>query len=199
MPRCARMIDDDGMYHVLNRGNGQQRVFQKDGDYAAFLIMLAQMKERFAVKIYAYCLMPNHFHLLLKPHTAEDLSRSMQWFMTTHVRRYHRHYGTSGHVWQGRFKSFGIQDDDHCLTVARYVEGNPVRAGLVESAIDWCWSSHRGRCGLETDSLIAPLPVPFAGDWNEFVNIPMTPAEIERSRKLIIRQKNKSGEVTFFN
>lgn len=159
MPRCARMIDDNGMYHVLNRGNGQQRVFQKDGDYAAFLVMLAQMKERFAVEIYAYCLMPNHFHLLLKPHTAEDLSRSMQWFMTTHVRRYHRHYGTSGHVWQGRFKSFGIQDDDHCLTVARYVEGNPVRAGLVESAMDWCWSSHRSRCGLEADSLIAPLPV----------------------------------------
>lgn len=210
MPRCARVMDDDSVYHVLNRGNGQQRVFQKDSDYSVFLIMLAQMKERFAVEIYAYCLMPNHFHLLLKPHTAEDLSRSMQWFMTTHVRRYHRHYGTSGHVWQGRFKSFAIQDDDHCLAVARYVEGNPVRARLVESAIDWCWSSHRERCeGLAPQvpvsfngakvPLIAPLPVPYTGDWTEFVNTPMTPAEIEKSRKLIIRQKNKSGEVTFFN
>jgi putative transposase len=183
-------MDDDGVYHVLNRGNGRQRVFQKDSDYSAFLIMLAQMKERFAIELYAYCLMPNHFHLLLKPHKAEDLSRGMQWFMTTHVRRYHRHYSTSGHVWQGRFKSFGIQDDDHCVTVARYVEGNPVRAGLVPSATDWCWSSHRERCGLEEDSMIAPLPVPFTGDWNEFVNTPMTPTEMAKARKLIIRQKS---------
>ena len=159
--------------------------------------------------------MPNHFHLLVKVYKGEDLSRGMQWFTTTHVRRYHRHYGTSGHVWQGRFKSFGIQDDDHFITVARYVEGNPVRAGLVESAIDWCWSSHRERFeGLAPQvpvphngvphkgakvPLIAPLPVPYTGDWTEFVNTPMTPAEIEKSRKLIIRQKNKSREVAFFN
>lgn len=189
MPRCARMIDDDGIYHILNRGNGQQRVFQKDRDYQTFLLLLEQMMSQFCIVIYAYCLMPNHFHLLLKPRTAEDLSHSMQWFMTTHVRRYHRHYGTSGHLWQGRFKSFGIQDDDHFLTVARYVEGNPVRAGLVESATEWCWSSHRGRCGLESNSLIAPLPMSFTGDWSEFVNTPMTSAELAKARKLIIRQK----------
>ena len=74
------------------------------------------------------------------------------------------------------------------MTVARYVEGNPVRAGLVESAIDWCWSSHRERCGLEADSLVAPLPVHFTGDWNEFVNTPMTLTELVKARKLIIRQ-----------
>jgi putative transposase len=157
------MIDDDGMYHVLNRGNGQQRVFQKDGDYVAFLIILAQMKERFKIELYAYCRMPNHFHLLLKPNRAADLSSGMQWFMTTHVRRYYRHYGTSGHVWQGRFKSFGIPDDGHFLTVARYVEGNPVRAGPVESATNWCWSSHRERC----QGLAPQVPVPLTGirDW----------------------------------
>ncbi len=87
-------------------------------------------------------------------------------------------------------KSFVIQDDDHFVTIARYVEGNPVRAGLVKSAIDWCWSSHRERCGLESDSLIVPLPVPFAGDWNMFVNTPMTLTELAKARKLIIRQKS---------
>jgi putative transposase len=108
MPRCARMVDDEGMYHILNRGNGQQRVFQKDGDYLAFLVLLVQMLDQFGIVMFAYCLMPNHFHLLVKVQKGEDLSRGMQWFMTTHVRRYHRHYRSSGHLWQGRYKSFGI-------------------------------------------------------------------------------------------
>jgi putative transposase len=121
----------------------------------------------------------------------------MQWFMTTHVRRYHRHYRSTGHLWQGRYKSFVIQDDDHFVTVARYVEGNPVRAGLVESATEWCWSSHRGRIGMESDNLVTSLPVPFIGDWTEFVNTPMTPAEMAKSRKLIIRQNTKGEGVRF--
>ena len=157
MPRSARLVDDEGIYHIINRGNGRQCVFQKDGDYQTFLDLLGQMLEQFDIVLFAYCLMPNHFHLLVKVYKGEDLSRGMQWFTTTHVRRYHRHYGTSGHVWQGRFKSFGIQDDNHFITVARYVEGNPVRAGLVESAIDWCWSSHRERF----EGLAPQVPVPL--------------------------------------
>ena len=178
-------------------------MFQKDGDYQAFLDLLGQMLDKFDIVLFAYCLMPNHFHLLVKAQKGENLSRGMQWFMTTHVRRYHRHYRSSGHLWQGRYKSFGIQDNDHFLTVARYVEGNPVRAGLVDTAADWVWSSHRGRsAGLApqvpvpfaeafTEPLVTPLPMPFTGDWTEFVNTPMTPAEMAKSRKLIIRQNTK--------
>ena len=109
------------------------------------------------------------------------------------------HYRSSGHFWQGRYKSFGIQDNDHFLTVARYVEGNPVRAGLVDTALDWVWSSHRGRSmGLAPqvpvplEPLVTPLPVPFMGDWTDFVNTPMTPTEMAKARKLIARQKGKS-------
>ena len=77
--------------------------------------------------------------MVIRPNQAEELSKWMQWLMTSHVRRYHRHYGTSGHIWQGRFKSFIVQEDIHLLMVLRYVEGNPVRAGLVNSAKEWLW------------------------------------------------------------
>ena len=126
----------------------------------------------------------------------------MQWFTTTHVRRYHRHYGSSGHLWQGRYKSFGIEDDDHLLTVARYVEGNPVRAGLVETAVDWVWSSHRQRIGVQGDSpssenekglssgaqLLSPLPIAVDGDWTEFVDTPLTGREMAKVKKKVDRQ-----------
>jgi putative transposase len=91
--------------------------------------------------------MPNRFHLALWPRGNGDLSRFMQWLLTTHVRRYHRHYQSSGHVWQGRFKAFPIQQDEHLLTVLRYIERNPLRAGLVARAEDWLWASLRERAG----------------------------------------------------
>ncbi|GFO65284.1 transposase [Geomonas paludis] len=182
MPRPTREFQDDGIYHVLNRGNGRQRVFQKDGDYLAFLKLLAETKEQHGITLYAYCLMPNHFHLLLKARQGEELSPAMQWFQTTHVRRYHQHYHSSGHLWQGRFKSFEVQGDEYFLTVARYIEGNPVRAGLVETAVNWVWSSHRGRCGLQKDLLAEPLPVPWVGDWTAYVDTPLTPSELAKVR-----------------
>ena len=96
---------------------------------------------RLPVDLLGYCLMPNHFHLVLRPHHDGDLGRWMQWLLTAHVRRYHRHYVTTGHVWQGRFKAFPVEDDDHLVTVLRYVERNPLRAELVSRAEDWKWSS----------------------------------------------------------
>ena len=116
-------------------------MFHKEGDYAAFVDLLAAANERLPMRMLGYVLMPNHFHLVLWPHAAGDLSRWMQWLLTIHVRRYHRHYHSSGHVWQGRFKAFPIEQDEHLLTVLRYVERNPLRAGLVERAEDWHWSS----------------------------------------------------------
>ncbi|MRR06788.1 MAG: transposase [Deltaproteobacteria bacterium] len=188
MPRSARRVADEGIYHIINRGNGQQRVFHKDGDYLAFLTLLGQMGERFEVALYGYCLMPNHFHLLVKVARGEHLSKGMQWFTTTHVRRYHRHYQSSGHVWQGRYKSFVIEDDDQLVTVARYVEGNPVRAGLVETAGDWVWSSHRERCGLEGKVWLSPMPVELPTDWTTFVDTPLTGAELAKMKRNMERQ-----------
>ncbi len=117
MPRIPRGLIDGFIYHVINRGNGRQEVFHKEQDYEAFINLMEEAKGRHPVKILAYCLIPNHFHMVLKPEKAEELSKFMQWSMTSHVRRYHRHYGTTGHVWQGRFKSFIIREDNHLLTV----------------------------------------------------------------------------------
>jgi len=143
MPRVARGLADGLIYHIINRGNGRQQVFHTEGDYRCFVDLMAEGRERYPVKLLAWCLMPNHFHLLVSPERGEDLSRWMQWVMTSHVRRYHRLYQSSGHVWQGRYKSFVVQNDTHLLTVARYIEGNPLRASLVSSSRNWCWSSHR--------------------------------------------------------
>ena len=137
MPRTARASQAGYCYHVLNRGNGKRTVFHKDKDYLAFLRLLQQAGERCNMRLLAFCLMGNHFHLAVWPRKDGDLSDYMMWLLTAHVRRYHQHYPSSGHVWQGRFRAFPIQEDDHLLTVLRYVEPNPVRAGLTERAQDW--------------------------------------------------------------
>lgn len=188
MPRIARGLADGGIYHVLNRGNGRQQVFHCEEDYAGFVELLKSGRERHAIRLLAYCLMPNHFHLVLQAEEAADLSRAMQWVMTSHVRRYHRKHRSSGHVWQGRFKSFLVQDDLHLLTVARYVEGNPVRAGLSLTASAWPYSSHCHRTPGHEGAILDPLPVPLPGDWTRFVDLPLTAYENERINRSVIRQ-----------
>ena len=156
MPRPMRE-ESGGLYcHVLNRGNGRAEVFHDEADYAGFVALLGLALGRIPMRIAAACLMPNHFHLVVRPWGDGELSRWMQWLMTSHVRRYHRRYGTSGHVWQGRYKSFMaqrrrpsvaeraagvVETADPLWTVVRYVERNPLRGGLVERAEDWPWSS----------------------------------------------------------
>src|SRR5437762_176909 len=158
MPRTARASVGGMCYHVLNRGNGQAEVFHKDGDFAAFLDLMVAANERLPLRILGYALMPNHFHLVLWPRGDGDLSHWMQWLLTSHVRRYHRHYHGSGHVWQGRFKAFPIQQDEHLLTVLRYVERNPLRAKLVRQAEAWAWSSLSWRSSGKRPQLLADWP-----------------------------------------
>lgn len=143
MPRPIRLAPAGLCFHVINRGNGRATVFHKAEDYEAFLRILALGCERIDMRLLAWCLMPNHFHLVLWPLRDGDLARWMQWVTTCHVRRYHRHYKGSGHVWQGRYKAFVAQDTTYLLTLLRYVERNPVRAGLAARAEDWAWSSAR--------------------------------------------------------
>ena len=193
MPRVARGLADGLIYHIVNRGNGRQEVFHKDHDYLSFVELLKNALQRYPVRLYAYCLMPNHFHLLLVPEIAEDLSKFMQWFMTSHVRRYHRHYKTSGHIWQGRFKSFIVQADRHLLTVVRYIEGNPVRAGLSASAAHWKWSSHSERI-FGTPEIISNLPIVLPDEWTTFVDTPLIDSELEKLRKSINRQAPYGAE-----
>jgi putative transposase len=185
MPRTARACPGGYCYHVLNRGNGRRTVFHKHGDYAAFLTLLRDAGARTPVRLLAYCLMPNHFHLALWPREDGDLSDYLMWLMTAHVRRYHQHYHSSGHVWQGRFRAFPIQEDDHLLTVLRYIERNPLRAGLVERAELWAWSS--AAPAQPGDPLLDPGPVPRPAAWLAHVNEPQTEAEVERLRQCLGR------------
>jgi putative transposase len=188
MPRISRGLADDSIYHVINRGNGGQVVFQKDKDYEAFVNLMKEAKIRYAVKIFAYCLMPNHFHIVVMPHQSEDLSKWMQWLLTSHVRRFHKHYGTSGHIWQGRYKSFLIQKDSHLLTVLKYVESNPLRAGLVNSANNWLWSSHRESIHKGGHLLIDEVPLELPKEWSKFVNESIAEKELEKLRQSVSRQ-----------
>jgi putative transposase len=188
MPRIVRGLGDDVVYHVINRGNGRQEVFHKDRDYEAFLKLMKAAKERHAVKVYGYCLMPNHFHMAVRPEKGEELSKWMQWLMTSHVRRYHRHYESSGHVWQGRYKSFIVQEDSHLLMVLRYIEANPVRAKIVPSATEWRWSSHNEVLGAEKRDLLDKAPIEVPKDWTEYVDQPLQENDLDRVRASVNRQ-----------
>lgn len=188
MPRAARGLVDDAVYHVLNRGNAKQTVFFNDGDYDAFLRLLRIAKERYPVRLLAYCLMPNHFHLVVQPVHGRDLSKCMHWLLTSHARRHHNRRGTNGHVWQGRYKSFPIKKDNHLLMVMRYVERNPVRAGLVASAIDWPWSAHRESIGTKRRDLLDDGPIHLPEGWASYVDMPLIESELARLRRSVRRQ-----------
>ena len=188
MPRTARASAGGVCYHVTNRGNGRAKVFHDADDYAAFLTLLRQAGERLPMRLVAYCLMPNHFHLVAWPRADGDLSRWMQWLLTSHVRRHHGRYRSRGHIWQGRFKAFPIQSDDHLLTVIRYVERNPVRAVKlkVRSAERWRWSSIAANPPDDQPALSAG-PVPRGRGWLQRVNQDLTAAELEAVRHSIAR------------
>jgi putative transposase len=175
-------------YHVLNRGNGRQEVFRKDGDYEAFLKALAHACIEVPMPVLGFCLMPNHFHLVVLPSADGDLSRWMHWVLNTHVRRYHQHYHSSGHIWQGRFKAFPVEQDEHLLTVLRYVERNPLRAQLARRAELWRWSSARYWQDQEQrPSYLAVGPVRRPANWLAWVNQALTAAELEGLRRCLAR------------
>ena len=135
------------------------------------------------MRLLAYCLMPNHFHLVLWPQGDGDLSTWMQWLLTAHVHGYRRRYCGSSHVWQGRFKAFPIEESDHLLTVLRYVERNPLRAALVGRAEDWPWSSLRVWLRPPLLPWLDPGPVPRPAEWLGQVQAPQTEAELMALRR----------------
>ncbi|HEX4796891.1 MAG TPA: transposase [Humisphaera sp.] len=198
MPRKIRVAAGGVVYHVLNRAVGRADLFHKPSDYAAFEKILAQSNERLAVPVLAYCLMPNHWHLVLWPRKDGDLSKFMRWLTVTHAQRHHAHYKAvgTGPVYQGRFKSFPVQDDRHLLIVCRYVERNPLRANLVSRAEAWMWSSlHQRRMGHPSPFLLAEedWPLQRPADWLQWVNRPQTAKE-EAAVVQSIRRGRPFGE-----
>ena len=186
MPRTVRVAPAGVIFHVLNRANAGARIFEKDQDYEAFRRVIGETAKLIPVEIFAYAIMPTHWHMVLRPTRDGDLGNFVQRLTTTHVRRWHLHRNSvgSGHLYQGTYKSFPIQDDEHFLTVCRYVEQNPLRAGLVQRAEDWRWSSlherHRGT--KQTDLMLSEWPVPKPTDWVSFVNDALTTKELEELR-----------------
>lgn len=196
MPRRPRIAPGGYVYHVLNRAVGRMTLFEKDGDYQAFERVLVETCERSPrVGLLAYCVMPNHWHLLVRPTRAGALSEFMRLLTVTHTQRFHAHHHTAGTgpVYQGRFKSFPIESERYFLTAARYVERNALRAGLVQKAEDWPWSSlyARREGSAEARAVLGDWPVPggVPRGWLRTVNTALTTKELEAMRTSVARSR----------
>lgn len=191
MPRAARVDVKDHYYHVLNRASARLVIFDTQEQYSLFEAVLVEARNKYNVDIIAYCCMPNHFHLVLQPRENGELSKFMYWFTMTLTQRWHAVEGTtgSGHIFQGRYKAFIIQEDSHLLSVLRYVERNPLRAKLVQRLTDWKYSSfYRRAFGSDKQkSILSDPPVELPNDYTTFVTEPLTAAEIESIRSAINR------------
>lgn len=141
MARQWRIEYPGAVYHVLSRGNGRQEIFRSNDDRNLFLDLVRALTERYAIKVHAYVLMDNHYHLLLQTNDA-NLSRAMQWFGTSYTRKFHWAHNTGGHLFQGRFKSIIVGNDAYLLRLSCYIHRNPLRAGIVGRLADYPWSSY---------------------------------------------------------
>ncbi|QDS92445.1 Transposase IS200 like protein [Roseimaritima multifibrata] len=185
MPRPLRSDVAGQIYHALNRGNKRQTVFHKAEDYEAFERVIAEGLANHPVDMLSYCWMPNHWHMVLVPQEDGAMGRFLHWVTMTHSARHHAHFQTTGtgHVYQGRFKSFPIQDDEHFFVVCRYVERNAYAAGLCETAEAWRWGSLWNWATGRSPISLAKWPVPRLPNWIQRVN----QAIGEKERKQLLR------------
>jgi putative transposase len=192
MPRHARAASGGLVYHVLNHAVARLPLFETDGDFAAFERVLHEALDEHPIRLLCYCLMPNHWHLVLWPRRDGALTAFVRWLTHTHTMRWHAHYHTAGtgHLYQGRFKSFPVEaDEEHLYAVLRYVERNALRADLVRRAEDWRWGSlwRRGHAAAQPALALEPWPVPLPADWPALVNAAQTAAEVEAVRASVVR------------
>ena len=186
------------VFHVLNRGVGRMPLFRKERDYEAFEEIIKKTLNTCPMRICGYCLMRNHWHLVLWPERDGELAAFMQKLTITHVRNWqeHRRKVGFGHVYQGRYKSFPVETDDYFYQVMRYVERNALRADLVKQAEDWRWSSlwRRLNGSSEQRSLLSSWPLPRLRAWKNFVNEPQTDAEVKAIRRSLVRGQPYGSE-----
>jgi putative transposase len=192
MPRRLRVSSGGVAYHVLNRAIGRGQLFHDDADYLAMQRVIERTCQLRPIRLVSYCLMPNHWHFVLWPRRDGELSEFMRLLTVTHTQRWHAHHHSAGRgpLYQGRFKSFPIQQDDHFLTVCRYVERNALRANLVKSAQRWPWCSLQGRVGNAPPRWLLPMdqwPVDAPSDWVAWVNRAETSLELEALRRSVNR------------
>ncbi len=188
MPRIERIDIAEHVYHVLNRANARAQIFDNDDDYRQFETILEETVERHEMRLLAYCIMPNHWHLILQPKEDGGMGIFMNWLANTHTRRWHIAKNTvgQGHLYQGRYKSFICQHDSHFLSLVRYVERNAKKANLVKKAESWKWSSawRRENGSHEQKKLLSPWATEEPRSYLQWLNDPQTQAEedvLERS------------------
>ncbi len=186
-------------YHVINRANGRVPIFHSDKDYKHFEALLLEGVELIGMKILSYCIMPNHWHLVLYPIQDGDMSEFMRWVTTTHVRQRRTQTKSvgEGHLYQGTYKSFPIETDFHLTTVIRYVEQNPLRAKLTTRAEDWQWSSlyRRLRNNKEDQKILATLPTDLPSNYLESVNTVLGEDDLKKIRQSLAKGTPYGEEV----
>ena len=188
MARLARVVVAGVAHHVTQRGNRRQQVFFSDDDYAAYRDLLAQGCQAAGVAVWAYCLMPNHVHMILVPADADGLRRALAETHRRYSRRINLREDWRGYLWQGRFASVAM-DEGHLLSAARYVELNPVRAGLAGRAQDWQWSSARAHLAGRDDAVAQTQPLlDRVPDWGDFLAGGLSEAE-----RLALRSGERTG------
>lgn len=169
MARISRLVVPDQPHHIIQRGNDRQVIFHDADDCLAFLAWLREASRQFKVAIHAYVLMGNHLHLLASPTDAQGLARMMQWIGRYYVPYFNRKYDRIGTLWQGRFKTSVIESEQYFMLCSRYIEMNPVRAGLVSHPGEYRWSSYAHHVGDKSDALIADHPLYWALGNTPFV------------------------------
>lgn len=159
MPKRGRILMDSAYYHIMARGNQKQKIFLEEGDFEKYLVLLKRYKRKYQFQLYAWCLMPNHVHLVLEINDTSQLAKIMQGISLAYVKWFNKKYGKVGHLWQGRYKSLAIQKEAYILDCINYIETNPVRADMKGRALDYKWSSSRARALGEMPSLLDPLTI----------------------------------------
>ena len=200
MARIARVVAPGYPHHVTQRGNRRQRTFFGEGDYAAYLELMADWCGRCGVAVWAYCLMPNHVHLVVVPSSEHGLARGIGEAHRRYTRRINFRKRWRGHLWQGRFSSF-VCDEAHLLAAVRYVETNPVRAGLCRRPWRYRWSSAAAHMAGADDVLVKTRPMleivsQQMADWQAYLALE-TPAETIRRLRLHERTMRPVGNAGF--
>ena len=188
MARKTRFAPPDVACHVVNRGNERRIIFRQHFDYAAFIELLGEGVRRFPLLVFGYCLMPNHFHLLVQPTAEHALSAFMQWVTGGYACTFRQQTETigHGHVFQRRFWNACAHDDEAFLEILRYIEANPVRACLVGEADLWPWSSLTDRRVPAARKILSPLPIELPAEWACLVTRAQAEDTIERIRKELV-------------
>ena len=187
MARIARVVAVGFPHHITQRGNNRQRVFQEDSDRKEYLNLIQSHSKKYQLEILAYCLMDNHVHFIGVPRKEDSLAKTFSFAHMRYSQYYNKKMGMSGHLWQGRFYSC-VMDERHVYACAKYIERNPVRAGMVKKPWDWKWSSAGAHCGFrEGDPLSVNKFFQYVDEskksWGEFINEEDKPEDIKRIRK----------------